>query len=351
MNKLAFLFAALLFGGAAPFSQGYAGSAARQEKALFAGGCFWCIESAFKEVPGVLQVVSGYTGGTRVQPTYEEVSRGTSGHYEAVEITYDPQKVTYPQLLEVFWRQIDPTDDGGQFADRGTQYRTAIFYADASQKQLAEASKDALARSGVFGKPIVTRVLPAQPFYPAEGYHQEYAHKNPQAYQRYRTGSGRQAFLDKTWGRHTCSLRPASAALRKTLTSAQYEVTQCGGTEPAFHNEYWDNHREGIYVDVVSGEPLFSSLDKFDSGTGWPSFTRPLEPGNIVEALDTTSGMGRTEVRSRQGGSHLGHVFHDGPAPTGLRYCMNSASLRFIPKEELARQGYGQYRSLFERKK
>jgi peptide methionine sulfoxide reductase msrA/msrB len=328
----------------------------KQASAIFAGGCFWCMEPPFEKMDGVSSVVSGYIGGHKKDPTYKEVSAGNTGHLEAVEILYDPTKVTYKELLHVFWRQIDPTDAGGSFVDRGESYTSAIFYLNEEQKTLAEESIAALEASGRFDKPIVTTIREADTFYRAEEYHQDYYKRNPIRYKYYRYNSGRDKFIEKAWADKAADsmgvvpagfVKPEVKELKETLSRMQFNVTQKDGTEPAFSNEYWNNKLDGIYVDVVSGEPLFSSADKYKSGTGWPSFTQPLEPGNIVEIEDSKFFIRRVEVRSKHADSHLGHVFSDGPKPTGLRYCMNSASMRFIPKTQLAAEGYGQYLKLF----
>lgn len=312
--------------------------------ATFAGGCFWCMVEPFDERPGIESVVSGYTGGHTEDPTYMQVITETTGHKEAVQIRYDPEIFPYERLVELFWQQIDPTDAFGQFADRGESYSTAIYYHNDEQKRIAEESKLRLEESGVFKEEIVTPILPAETFYPAEEKHQDYYKKNSFHYKRYKKGSGRADFINNHW-----KLDKNKEELKKQLSDIQYKVTQENGTERPFANEYHDHDEEGIYVDIVSKEPLFSSKDKYDAGCGWPSFTKPIEKQQVEEEMDTTHGMIRTEVRSRRADSHLGHVFDDGPkAQGGLRYCINSAALEFIPKSKMEEKGYGYLTYLFE---
>lgn len=313
------------------------GSDERRE-AYFAGGCFWCMEWPFEALPGVESVIAGYAGGAEDTADYKTVSTGQTEHREAVQVIYDPALISYSDLLETYRRQIDPTDEGGQFTDRGFHYTTAIYYQDEMEQAQAQESRQELADSGRFDNEIATQIVPFTTFFPAEEKHQDYYLKQSERYNQYKKWSGRAGFIDQVWG-DTQDL--------SHLTELQRRVTQEGYTERLFDNEYWDEKREGIYVDIIDGTPLFSSTDKFDSGTGRPIFTKPISLDDVQDTLDTSHGMVRTEITSSSSDVHLGHVFNDG-LNGGQRYCINSAALRFIPREEMELKGYGEYLQLFE---
>ncbi|MDQ0194033.1 peptide-methionine (S)-S-oxide reductase MsrA [Paenibacillus wynnii] len=319
------------------------GNSPKEQLATFAGGCFWCMVKPFDELPGIISVLSGYTGGHTNHPTYEEVGTETTGHLEAVQITYQEDIFSYQRLLDIYWQQINPVDDAGQFMDRGYSYRTAIFVHSEEQREQAEASRKALQTSRRFKGRIVTEILPAGPFYPAEEVHQHYYKTHPFDYKMYRKSSGRDDFAEKHW-----NTKEDLKRLRERLTDLQYEVTRNRGDEPPYQNEYWDNDRDGIYVDVVDGTPLFSSRDKFDSGSGWPGFTKPIAEGLITKEADLRNGQVLTALNSRFSHSHLGHLFYDGPEAEKLHYRVKSASLRFIPREDLKRSGLERYLNLFD---
>jgi len=335
------------------------------KNAVFAGGCFWCMEAAVEPIGGVIEATSGYIGGSEENAHYNIVASKKTKHLEAINVTYNSSVISYESLVKFFYRQIDPTDDGGQFVDRGPEYRTAIFYQTEEEKAIAE--KVTAEVQTTLDKPIVTQILPIKPFYDAEEEHQDYYKKRALNYYFYKKGSGREKVLENIWGDEagknynvseedeeeidtstnvwTKNMNMTDAEIKDKLTPLQYRVTQEKGTEPAFLNDYWNEKHEGIYVDIVSGEPLFSSTTKFSSGTGWPSFTAPINNDSIIENKDTSFEITRVEVRSET--SHLGHVFDDGPDGKP-RFCINSASLRFIPKEDMKKEGYKDYFYLFE---
>ncbi len=318
-----------------------------RKEIYFAGGCFWGTEHFMKQINGVESTQVGYANGNTRNPIYREVCTGETGYAETVKVVYNPQKVALDLLIDLYFKTIDPTSLNRQGNDRGTQYRTGIYYTDKNDLPVIEASVRLQEKN--YRQPLRVEVKPLVTFYPAEDYHQDYLDKNPNGYCHIDPALfalARDANVPKKKEYHKAD----DATLRKRLSREQYAVTQQNATEPAFRNEYWDETREGIYVDITTGEPLFISTDKFDSGCGWPSFSKPIDKDLIKETLDTSYGMHRIEVRSKTGDAHLGHVFEDGPKDKGgLRYCINSASLRFIPKDKMKEEGYGSYLPLLEK--
>ena len=319
-----------------------------KKEIYFAGGCFWGTEHFFKQIRGVLSTEVGYANGNIKNPTYLLVKKGDTQFVETVKVIYNPKDVTLNQLIDLYFKTIDPTSLNKQGNDIGTQYRTGIYYTDNQDESVIREYLKKISKN--YKNTVVVENLPLKNFYTAEEYHQDYLDKNPGGYCHISTSLFDLA--KKANPKPNKYKKKEDSVLKKELTPLQYEVTQKNATERAFNNEYWDEKREGIYVDVTTGEPLFSSLDKYDSHCGWPSFTKPLSKEIISEKLDTSHGMVRTEVRSKLGDAHLGHIFNDGPKDKGgFRYCINSASLRFIPKENLEKEGYGEYLQLFKTKK
>jgi len=340
------------------------------ETAYFAGGCFWCMEEIFEKQDGVEGAYSGYTGWEESTATYEQTSTKTTNHREAVRVVYDPDVISFRKLVELYWTQTDPTDGEGQFVDRWFVYSPAIYYSNEQEKLIAQQSKNDLNVSGRFDLPIATVITPATQFYDAEPRHQNYYKEKPVRYRVYTSWSGRKEFIAENWQDRIDELQGkdyingmlvstewkvlieskyTESELREMLTPLQYKVVVEQGTEPAFDNKYWDNKEPWIYVDIIDGTPLYSSLDKFDSGTGWPSFTKSLDDKNITIDIDTRYFMTRTKVDSATSGAHLWHIFEDAPQELwGIRHCINSASLRFVPVEDLMEEGYWEYIEIFE---
>lgn len=344
------------------------------EEIVLAGGCFWSTEGEYEHIPGVISAVSGYADVDKkydagTGPTYEEVNSSEVAARESVSVIYDPNKISTEKILEIYFRSIDPTDNGGQFFDRGYEYTSAVYFRTKEQEDIANALVGKINTSKKFTKLVTVAILSYNTFYPAEEYHQNYKDNNKIRYSAYREGSGRNSYLKDTWSDSSAKVKEIfgeektniqntmtnthtwehftneeKAEKLKTLSALQFNVTQRKGTELAFTNEYYNNKEKGIYVDVVSGEPLFLSSDKYDSGTGWPSFVKPIDSSHITTEVDNGLLASRTEVKSSISGSHLGHVFEDGPEDRGgMRYCMNSASLRFINVADMEKEGYGEF--------
>ena len=311
--------------------------ASRLREIFFAGGCFWGVESYFSQVPGVRSATVGYANGATANPSYQEVCTGKTGHAETVHLVYDPDQVSLQTLTEHFFLIINPLTLNRQGNDSGSQYRSGVYYTDESDLELLQQVRDA--EQEKYTAPIQTELLPLRCYYLAEDYHQDYLEKNPGGYCHIDFSS----LADfPRLEQSSAYSRPSDQEIRSMLTEEQYRVTQENATERPFSGEYDQLFEPGIYVDVVTGEPLFLSADKYDAGCGWPSFSRPIDADAVVESSDTSYGMNRTEVRSRIGDSHLGHVFSDGRAALGgMRYCINSASLRFVPYAEMEKEGYG----------
>lgn len=330
-----------------------------ESEIYFAGGCFWGTEHFMKQINGVTATQVGYANGAMSikNPTYEQVCKDNTGFAETVKVNYNPQQVDLKLLIELYFKTIDPTSLNKQGNDRGSQYRTGIYYTNAADLPMIKETVATLAKK--YLKPIVVEVKPLSNFYEAEDYHQDYLGKHPNGYCHispdlfdFARKANRKKATDETMSMPEMKYqKPDDMTLRSKLTAEQYAVTQKNATERAFKNEYWNEKREGIYVDITTGEPLFISTDKFDSGCGWPSFSKPIDKSLVMEKADNSHGMRRIEIRSKTGNAHLGHVFNDGPADKGgLRYCINSASLRFIPKMKMKEEGYADYLPLLEKK-
>ncbi len=308
----------------------------------FAGGCFWGTQKYLAGINGVIDTSAGYANGNTNSPTYEEVCTHNTGFAEAVHVVYDPKIVSLNFLLKLYFKSIDPTSINRQGGDVGNQYRTGIYYFDHNDLPVIKAAINNLAKT--VSKPIAIEVEPIKNYFLAEEYHQDYLKKNPDGYCHISNSMCKSAEEAREYKKIDKS------ELRKKLSALQYDVTQNSATEPAFLNEYQNKFEPGIYVDITNGEPLFISTDKFESGCGWPAFSKPINKNIISELPDHSFGLNRTEVRSRKGNSHLGHVFDDGPKEYGgLRYCINSASLKFIPEDKMEEEGYGELLPLLKK--
>lgn len=323
-------------------NEGLSFDQAKLKEIYLAGGCFWGLEAYMTRVFGVYDVTSGYANGNTENPSYEDLLYNNTGHAETVRVLYDPDRTSLKTLLTYYFKVIDPTSVNRQGNDIGTQYRTGVYYTDPAELPVIESV--VAEEQKKYNKPIVVEVQPKEQYFLAEEYHQDYLEKNPDGYCHIDLNQVKIPVIDPAK-----YPKPSDEELKRKLTEEQYKVTQLNKTESAFSNEFWDNHDKGLYIDVATGEPLFTSTDKYDSGCGWPSFTKPISPEVITTAEDTSYNMIRTEVRSRSGNSHLGHVFKDGPKEAGgLRYCINSASIDFVPLDEMDAQGYGYLKALIQ---
>jgi len=317
----------------------------KHSELYLAGGCFWGTEHFLRQIDGVKETTVGFANGNTENPTYEDVCKRGTGHAETVRVLYDKTLAPLEFILELYYKTIDPTSLNRQGNDRGIQYRTGIYYTDEADLPVIKKSVEELEKG--LGKPAAIEVAKLINFFPAEEYHQAYLNKNPGGYCHLEPGLFELAKNARPAPRF---MKPDETDLKKLLTPLQFYVTQNAATERPFANEYFDKFEDGIYVDVTTGEPLFVSSDKFESGCGWPSFSKPIGRELLDERTDKTHGMLRTEVRSKKGNAHLGHVFEDGPREKGgLRYCINSASLKFIPKNLMAEEGYGDWLHLFQK--
>lgn len=332
-------------------NQGQEDQMKSKKEIYLAGGCFWGTQHYLKQIRGVLSTEVGYANGRGKNPDYKTVCTSQSGFAETVKVVYDPAVISLEKLLDLYYEMIDPTSHNKQGNDVGSQYRAGIFYSDKADQPIIKASLGRLATH--YTEPITVECVPLKNYYRAEEYHQDYLDKNPGGYCHIP-----QQLFEKAKSANRSTTEPTAKKyvrmnqkdLKKKLTPMQYAVTQENGTERPFTNEYWNEFREGIYVDITTGEPLFVSTDKFESNCGWPSFSKPIDKSLVMEKNDLTHGMKRIEIRSKTGNAHLGHVFNDGPADKGgLRYCINSAALRFIPKEEMKKEGYGVYIKLIKK--